>query len=93
MQAELVATGLAHLQTDDWLKDCWDKLTPREQEMTALTCLHYTNRQMAGRMHISVKTVKTYIANILIKFDLHSKAELRQALSDWNFSEWGPPQP
>jgi DNA-binding CsgD family transcriptional regulator len=61
--------------------------------VTALTCLHYTNRQMAGRIHISSETVKTHIVNILVKFHLHSKAELRQALSDWDFSNWGPPQP
>ena len=89
LQAELVATGLAHLQTTDFLKERWDRLTPREQEVTALTCLRYTNRQMAGRLNISVETVKTHITNTLIKFDLHSKTELRQALSGWNFSEWG----
>ena len=93
IQAELVAAGLAHLQTVDWLKKCWGSLSPREQEVTALTCLQYTNRQMAGRLHISVETVKTHMSNILVKFCLHSKAELRQALSGWNFSEWGPPQP
>ena len=93
IQAELVAAGLAHLQTDDWLKERWGRLSPREQEMTALTCLHYTNRQMAGYLNISVETVKTHMTNILVKFGLHSKAELREALSIWNFSEWGSPQP
>jgi DNA-binding CsgD family transcriptional regulator len=93
IQAELVAAGLAHLKTVDRLKECWGGLSPREQEVTALTCLQYTNRQMAGRLHISVETVKTHMSNILVKFGLHSKAELRQALSGWNFNEWGPPQP
>ena len=93
IQAELVAAGLAQLQTADWLKQRWASLSPREQQVTALTCLGNTNRQMAGRMHISVQTVKTHISNILVKFGLHSKAELRQALSDWDFSDWLPPQP
>jgi DNA-binding CsgD family transcriptional regulator len=48
---------------------------------------------MAARLHISVETVKTHISNVLIKFNLHGKAELRQALSSWDFSEWGPPRP
>ena len=93
IQSELVAAGLARLQTVDWLKKCWGNLSRREQEVTALTCLQYTNRQMAGRLHISVETVKTHMSNALIKFGLHSKTELRQALSGWNFSEWGSPQP
>lgn len=91
LQAELVAAGLAHLQTDDRLKECWGRLSPREQEVTALTCLNYTNRQMAGYLHVSAETVKTYVTNVLAKFGLHSKPELRQALSNWNFSEWAPP--
>ena len=93
LQAELLAEGLAHLQTDDWLKQCWDSLSPREQEIAALTCLQFTNRQMAAYLHIAENTVRTHVTNVLVKFDLHSKAELRQALSNWNFSEWAPPPP
>jgi DNA-binding NarL/FixJ family response regulator len=93
IQAEVLAAGLAHLQSADWLKVRWGDLSRREQEVTALTCLGNTNRQMAARMHISVETVKTHNSNILIKFGLHSKAELRQALSGWDFSAWGPHQP
>jgi len=92
IQAEVVAAGLAHLQTTDWLKQCWDNLSPREQEVAALACLGYTNRQMAGRMHISIETIKTHMRNVLGKFDLHGKAELRQALDGWDFSGWVPPQ-
>jgi DNA-binding CsgD family transcriptional regulator len=92
VQAELLAAGLAHLQTGDWLQQCWEGLSPREQEVTALTCLRYTNRQMAGRIHISPETVKSHIVNILTKFQLHSKVELRQALINWNFNDWGPRQ-
>jgi DNA-binding CsgD family transcriptional regulator len=93
VQAELFAQGLARLQADDWLKGCWDRLSPREQEITALTCLHFTNRQMAGRIHLSPETVKTHTVSILTKFRVHSKVELRQALASWDFSDWGPPQP
>ena len=93
VQAELFAQGLARLQAEDWLKGCWEKLTPHEQEITALTCLHFTNRQIAGRMHLSPNTIKTYVVRILIKFHVHSKVELRQVLANWDFSDWGPPQP
>jgi DNA-binding CsgD family transcriptional regulator len=93
LQAELLAAGLAHLQTLDGLQQRWGTLSQREQQVTALTCLGYTNRQMAAHMQISLETVKTHISNALIKFGLHSKTELRLALSEWDFSEWDPPQP
>ena len=93
VQAEVLEAGLVQLQSADGLKECWSRLSGREQEVTALTCLYYTNREMAIRLHISVETVKTHMTNILAKFNLHSKAELRHALSDWDFRDWGPPQP
>jgi len=92
VQAEALAAGLAQLQTADWLVTCWNSLSSREQEIAALACLGYTNRQMAGRMQLSMETVKTHMSNVLYKFHLHSKLELRRALSNWNFSDWGQPQ-
>jgi DNA-binding CsgD family transcriptional regulator len=87
--AELVKTGLAQWHTRGALYQRWRALTPREQEVTALACLGYTNRQMAGRMGISPETVKTHLCNALVKFDMHGKAEIRKALETWDFSEWG----
>ena len=93
IQAEALAAGLEHLQSADELKECWGRLSWREQEVTALTCLGYTNRQMASRLRLSEETVKTYMSKSLAKFNLHSKAELRLALSTWDFRDWPPPQP
>jgi DNA-binding NarL/FixJ family response regulator len=66
----------------------WYGLTRREQQVTALICLGYTNRQIASRLAISEDTVKTHIANVQRKFGLHSKTDLRIALADWDFSEF-----
>lgn len=66
----------------------WQALSPREQQVAALVCLSYTNRQIAAKLGISQETVKTHIRNLLIKFDLRSKIELRQLLADWDFSAW-----
>ena len=82
------ASGLDTYYTQDVFWKVWENLTPRERDVTALTCLGYTNRQIAARLVISVPTVKTHMANALRKFDLHSKIELRMALSGWNFSAW-----
>jgi DNA-binding CsgD family transcriptional regulator len=66
----------------------WRVLTPRQQQVAALTCLNFTNRQIAARLGISPQTVKAHLRNLLHRFELHGKAELRQALEDWDFSEW-----
>ena len=50
IQGELLAAGLEQLQTSDALKARWETLSPREQEVTALTWLGYTNRQILAIM-------------------------------------------
>jgi hypothetical protein len=42
-----------------------------------------------GRQAVDLSgTIKTHVTNALIKFDLHSKGELRLALDEWDFSAW-----
>ena len=86
--AELLSGALARLQTDDQNWSRWQELTPRQQQVTALACLGFTNRQIAARLSISPETVKTHMRNILYKFELHSKAELQRTLAGWDFSSW-----
>jgi two-component system response regulator NreC len=86
--SELLSSALAQRQVDDGLVARWRFLSPREQQVAALTCLNFTNRQIAARLMITPETAKTHVRNVLRKFDLHSKAELRRALADWDFSAW-----
>ncbi|MBM3145900.1 MAG: helix-turn-helix transcriptional regulator [Chloroflexi bacterium] len=66
----------------------WRSLTPRERQVTALTCLGLTNRQIALRMNITPDTVRTHLRNVQRKFGLRTKLELRNALVDWDFQAW-----
>jgi DNA-binding CsgD family transcriptional regulator len=88
IHAGLLAAALAqrHSTRDLWGR--WHSLSPREQEVTALICLGYTNYEIAVRLGISHTTIKTHIRNILYKYQMHGKAELRIALEDWDFREW-----
>ncbi len=86
--ADLLANAIARHQAAEENLRRWRALTPREQEVSALTCLNFTNVQIADHLTISPETVKTHIRNVLAKFKLHSKNELRQNLSDWDFSAW-----
>jgi DNA-binding CsgD family transcriptional regulator len=85
---EVFVFGLEHYYTQNTTWKNWQSLTPRERDVVALTCLGYTNRQMAATLGISVETVKTHLANALRKFNLRSKADLRVVLADWDFSAW-----
>jgi len=63
-------------------------LSPREQYVTALTCLRYTNPQIAARLGLSVETVRTYLRKALNKLGLQNKADLRVLFASWDFSEF-----
>ncbi len=75
-------------QEEHWRK--WQSLTPREQEVAALICLHYTGRQIAAMLSISPETVKTHVEHILEKFDVTDRNALRRILNGWDFSQWEP---
>jgi DNA-binding CsgD family transcriptional regulator len=74
------------LAEEHWKR--WQRLTPREQEVAALVCLNHTSRQIAAVLVISPETVKTHVGNLLRKFGLSTRQELRQALAGWDFGEW-----
>ena len=52
------------------------KLTHREREVLRHISTGHTNRQIAGKLHISVKTVEKHRINLMGKFNVHSLTEL-----------------
>ncbi|MCI0522016.1 MAG: helix-turn-helix transcriptional regulator [Chloroflexi bacterium] len=86
--AELLSYALAQRDAAGVYLPRWRTLSFREQQVAALICLGYTNREVAARLVLSPETVKTHAQNALRKFGLHSRAALRKALSDWDFSAW-----
>jgi len=87
-----LAVGLTHHRNSNDLYQRWLSLSAREQDVAALTCLGYTNRQIAFRLGISVETVKSYLRNVFYKFDTRSKPDLRVSLANWDFSAWHAPR-
>jgi len=53
-----------------------ERLTPRERDVLGLLAIGYTNREAAGELHISVRTVETHRAAILAKLGVRTRAEL-----------------
>jgi DNA-binding CsgD family transcriptional regulator len=88
MVSDLLNEALSHRQLDADLANRWQSLSPREQQIAALTCLGYTNPQIATRLGLAVETVRTHTRNVQIKFNVNSKADLRLLLSAWDFSSF-----
>ncbi len=53
-----------------------DQLTAREQEVLLLLARGYTYKEIAGRLHLSVKTIETHVSNVLRKLQLSNRNEL-----------------
>ena len=88
LASDLLTAALQGYSDAGLLLQSWRALSPREQDVTALACLGYTNRQIAARLGISPETVKTHLGNVLFDFGLHSRQELRLLFSGWDFSAW-----
>ena len=86
--ARLLESALQEHGTSQDMWKCWQTLSHRQQEVTALFCLGYSTLEIATKLDVSINTVKTYLRNILKGFDLNEKTELLIALRDWDFSAW-----
>jgi DNA-binding NarL/FixJ family response regulator len=56
--------------------DSYDLLSDREQQVLKLLALGHTNKQIAEKLFISVKTVETYRARVREKLGLRGRAAL-----------------
>ena len=57
------------------------ELPPREKEIVARIVGGQSTRQMSFAMDITVDTVRTYVKNVLAKFDAHSRLQLAAIVS------------
>ena len=53
-----------------------DQLTAREQEVLRLIARGYTYKEVAARLHLSVKTIETHVSAVLRKLQLSSRHQL-----------------
>jgi DNA-binding NarL/FixJ family response regulator len=70
------ATDLAHMETllSKAAPKAHGSLTPRELQVLKLVASGMTNREIAGKLGISEKTVARHLSNIFNKLDLSSRA-------------------
>ena len=53
-----------------------DELTPREREVLQLIARGYRYKEIAARLHLSIKTVEAHVSSVLRKLQLTSRYEL-----------------
>jgi len=56
-------------------------LTDREEEIAKLVAMGLTNRQIAGRLHLSPRTVEVHVARLLAKLGVATRAAVANALT------------
>ncbi|MFQ3560393.1 AAA family ATPase [Streptomyces gramineus] len=63
----------------------WSELTDRERDTARLVARGWTNREIAGELYLSTKTVEYHLGNMYAKGELTNRRQLRdlvQALTD-----------
>jgi len=88
---DLLAAGLTQYVSNDKLWNKWESLSPREQQVAALACLGYTNREIGERLHISPETAKVRLQRACTKFGLNTRSQLSMLLEEWDFSAFDKP--
>jgi DNA-binding NarL/FixJ family response regulator len=66
-----------------------DALSNRELEIFKMIGKGMTTRQIAGELHLSIKTVETHRENIKGKLDLPNSAELAREAVQWVMENGG----
>ncbi|PKN67937.1 MAG: DNA-binding response regulator [Deltaproteobacteria bacterium HGW-Deltaproteobacteria-15] len=74
--SEKVLSGFLHDRKTLKPLSSWDTVTSREREVLKLVGEGYKNKEIAGYLYISVKTVEKHRSNIMRKLDVHTSSAL-----------------
>ena len=59
-----------------------DQLTPREREVLQLIARGYRYKEIAARLHLSVKTIEAHVSSVLRKLQMSNRYELSRWAAD-----------
>lgn len=86
--ARLLDQAIHEQDTQSWVLQHWEELSPRQKQIAAYICRGDTTARIAAQLTIAQTTVKSHVEIILRKFDINSRAELRQMLAPWDLSNY-----
>ncbi|MBI4336567.1 MAG: helix-turn-helix transcriptional regulator [Chloroflexi bacterium] len=58
-------------------------LTPREQQLILLVMGGYSDKEIAGALHLSINTVKNHLANVRRKLHARSRSQAVATVLQW----------
>jgi len=64
-----------------------EELSPREEDVLKLTAQGYTNKEIAARLQVSVKSIETYKARATTKLNLRTRAEIVRYAFSQNWTD------
>lgn len=64
-------------------------LSPREREVLELIAQGHSTREIAGRLYLSVNSIKTHTRAVYRKLGVHTRSQA----AVWYLSRYGPPAP
>jgi non-specific serine/threonine protein kinase len=73
---QAVTLGLDDAPEDPWRAGPGAGLTRREREIAALVATGMTNREIAGKLYLSVRTVEVHVDHALTKLGLRTRTQL-----------------
>lgn len=82
-----LAAGMLMTLTRGGPADPLEELTEREHDILMLVGEGLTNREIGDRLHLSEKTIKHYITNILQKLQVRSRVEAALVAARRNWKE------
>jgi DNA-binding CsgD family transcriptional regulator len=85
---QLLVAGLQKYYSRMEVMSKWESLSPRQKEVAILIEKGMTNEEIAKRLSISNETIKTHVANILRKFSVNEKSEVRHMLRVMKKNHW-----
>jgi DNA-binding NarL/FixJ family response regulator len=91
LDPQLTATAVAHLRAESSRQNQLRELTAREQEILLLIGDGLTNRQIGERTHLTEKTVKNYVSNLLAKLGMARRTQAAVFAADLSRDSGGRP--
>lgn len=84
--AEWLASQAIEYKKARETKEKWELLSEREKTVAALSCLGYSDQEIATELTIGFGTARTHLYNAIYKFGIKQKGELHFLLRHWDFS-------
>jgi DNA-binding NarL/FixJ family response regulator len=73
---QAIELGLDNGPEDPWRPGPSAGLTRREREIAALVATGLTNREIAGKLYLSVRTVEVHVDHALTKLGFRTRTQL-----------------